>query len=675
MQVSDDIESGERYEATKSLYKALYGESESDARHVLEECGKLSNGALHVFTLHNNTPLHKTCYIKNYDLANKLLDQLPPDFPISRLMFQNSCGNSLLHDSSTSNKGVEFITKLLTKAPGMLHQKNRWGETAAFQAVRYGRRHVFLYLVDKIDKLCACPQNGFDHLYFFQRHDKTTILHMAILTGYYDIGLIIAKRYRELCNLRAQDGLTALQILASSPTAFFSGNELGILKGLIYSCISVDDDRDVHATETKGISSIFNTEGEPWCTWSAIDNIRTQKRSQEDALELVKILVSLDTSWQKTYRKKPEVTPSINRVCTNYVNKAAEAHDIMVNETTEDENGSISYDNENGDTPLIIAATAGCIEIVEEILEQCPQAMEHLNRVGQNVLHVSLKNRNLNVFRLVLKKNLDIRGSLRVIDYHGNCILHMVGLKKLNFAAVKLKSPLLQLSDNLRLFEDVQMMCPSYLVNHRNNQKMTPFELMELNNEELRSNAKDWLRQTAEYCTAVIILIVTVTFAAAYTVPGGSDQNTGFPILIRKPFFIAFTMTDVLTLSFALTALAVFLSLLTSSYKLRSFCRSLPQKVLFGFTLLFCSVTMMMISFASTVILIFSGRKQWTKVFIYIAAFVPVFIFVVSYIPLYVKLARTLKYWFITKCLGILPLPACITAMPKDAYGFRRGGI
>ncbi|KAK9683568.1 hypothetical protein RND81_10G150300 [Saponaria officinalis] len=601
MQVSDDIESGERYEATKSLYKALYGESESDARHVLEECGKLSNGALHVFTLHNNTPLHKTCYIKNYDLANKLLDQLPPDFPISRLMFQNSCGNSLLHDSSTSNKGVEFITKLLTKAPGMLHQKNRWGETAAFQAVRYGRRHVFLYLVDKIDKLCACPQNGFDHLYFFQRHDKTTILHMAILTGYY--------------------------------------------------------------------------EGEPWCTWSAIDNIRTQKRSQEDALELVKILVSLDTSWQKTYRKKPEVTPSINRVCTNYVNKAAEAHDIMVNETTEDENGSISYDNENGDTPLIIAATAGCIEIVEEILEQCPQAMEHLNRVGQNVLHVSLKNRNLNVFRLVLKKNLDIRGSLRVIDYHGNCILHMVGLKKLNFAAVKLKSPLLQLSDNLRLFEDVQMMCPSYLVNHRNNQKMTPFELMELNNEELRSNAKDWLRQTAEYCTAVIILIVTVTFAAAYTVPGGSDQNTGFPILIRKPFFIAFTMTDVLTLSFALTALAVFLSLLTSSYKLRSFCRSLPQKVLFGFTLLFCSVTMMMISFASTVILIFSGRKQWTKVFIYIAAFVPVFIFVVSYIPLYVKLARTLKYWFITKCLGILPLPACITAMPKDAYGFRRGGI
>ncbi|KAK9683565.1 hypothetical protein RND81_10G150200 [Saponaria officinalis] len=673
MQQFNDIESDVEYtNIKKELYKALYGHGNESHDLVIDLCKKLPYGAMHVFTIHNDTPLHKATYTKNFDLALKLLDQflLSENFSINRLMYKNDWGNNLLHNAATSNKGADFVKKLLSIAPEMLREKNRWGETASFQAVRYGRRHVFIILANEIDKFCASyhRQSMYNHLYFFQRYDKTTILHMAILTGYYDIGLTIARRYEHLCNEAAQDGWTPLQILARTPSAFFSGNEMGFLKRRIYSYVQANETWKLIRILMRLISCIFGNR-KSWCAWPAIDMIRSEKESHENVLKLAKILVSLDTSWQDTNKPGSEIKPS-----TAWTMDISIDHDKPVDRTLDisqnkSKNNSVSSDVNH--TPLIMAAKTGCIEIVDEILEQFPQAVEYLNHDGQNVLLVAVKNRNMNVFHHVNQKNLDIRSNLRVIDRHGNCLLHMVGWKKEIPAGVKLKIPVLQLSEDLQLFEDLQMRCPTYLLDHRNDENKTPYELMEVNNEELRSNAKDWLKRTAEHCTAIIILIATVAFAAAYTVPGGPNQQTGFPILIGKPFFLAFTMTDVLSLTFALTAAVIFLSLLTSSYKLQSFSRSLPQKVLLGLTLLFLSVTMMMVSFAATIILMTSRKKEWTKIAVYTAAFFPVCIFVVSYIPLYVELANTFRYWFF-KCRKILPVPAC-TSKPK--YSFRRGGI
>ena len=40
-------------------------------------------------------------------------------------------------------------------------------------------------------------------------------------------------------------------------------------------------------------------------------------------------------------------------------------------------------------------------------------------------------------------------------------------------------------------------------------------------------------------CTVVGALIVTLMFAAVFTVPGGNDQNNGFPIFLNKKLFMA----------------------------------------------------------------------------------------------------------------------------------------
>ena len=190
----------------------------------------------------------------------------------------------------------------------------------------------------------------------------------------------------------------------------------------------------------------------------------------------------------------------------------------------------------------------------------------------------------------------------------------------------------------------LEALCPNYLINHRNKQKKTARELFAAEKEKLRVEAKEWLKRTAEHCTVVIILIATVAFAAAYTVPGGPDE-TGFPILVHHPLFIIFAITDVLSLGFALTAVVVFLTILTSPYRLNDFRRSLPQKLWLGFTLLFLSVSMMMVAFAATIILMIHSKERWTKIALYIIAFFPILLFMLSYVPIYTNLLKTFNYW------------------------------
>lgn len=208
----------------------------------------------------------------------------------------------------------------------------------------------------------------------------------------------------------------------------------------------------------------------------------------------------------------------------------------------------------------------------------------------------------------------------------------------------------------------LEKLCPPYLVYHRNEENKTAHELFAEDKVKPHEEAKEWLKRTSEHCTVVIILIATVAFAAAYTVPGGPDE-TGFPILLHRPLFIIFAITDVLSLGFALTAVVVFLTILTSPYRLIDFRRLFPQKLWLGFTLLFLSVSMMMVAFAATIILMIHSKERWIKIALYIIAFFPIVLFMLSYIPIYTNLLKTFNYWF-KKSTKSLPRPTFGSRLP-----------
>jgi hypothetical protein len=187
----------------------------------------------------------------------------------------------------------------------------------------------------------------------------------------------------------------------------------------------------------------------------------------------------------------------------------------------------------------------------------------------------------------------------------------------------------------------VKSITKAHFIDHRNNNKDTAEALFATTNIKLRDEAREWLRHTAEGCSIVAVLIATVAFAAAYTIPGGPNQSTGVPVLFYHPFFVVFTATDVLSVTSALTSVLIFLSILIATFRLEDFKHSLPNKLMLGFTFLFLSVSMMMISFSATIILMISSKRRWTKILLYSLSFLPGGISTLAYFPLYLSLLKT----------------------------------
>ncbi|KAA8526408.1 hypothetical protein F0562_008389 [Nyssa sinensis] len=359
----------------------------------------------------------------------------------------------------------------------------------------------------------------------------------------------------------------------------------------------------------------------PW--WEAV---RKEVKRYDSALKLAKLLIEKDTSWKDTG----------DLVEDRIGGEASSSSDPSHKEKSSESNKNY--------TPLLLATKHGSIEIVREILKIYPQAVEHVDDKGRTILHLAIKYRQLEILDMMEEKIISMKRLVRKCDKKNNSILHMVGLKAKSGWIDDTRSPALQLQEEWLLFERVQNICSVHFFRHININGRTAEQVFANKNNKLRREAKEWLKRTAENSSIVAVLIATVAFAAAYTVPGGSDQNTGAPILLNQTFFIIFTITDVLSLTFALTSVIIFLSILTSPFRLIDFKQSLPQKLMLGFTCLIFSVSMMMLAFAATIILVIHNKGEWTKVALYTAAFLPVCVFAFSYLPLYSSLLRTLKY-------------------------------
>ncbi|ESR44799.1 hypothetical protein CICLE_v10003875mg [Citrus x clementina] len=128
-------------------------------------------------------------------------------------------------------------------------------------------------------------------------------------------------------------------------------------------------------------------------------------------------------------------------------------------------------------------------------------------------------------------------------------------------------------------------------------------------------------------------LVITVVFAAAFTVPGGSDSG-GIPNLLHKLSFTIFAISDTLALFSSITSVLMFSGILTSRYAEEDFLVSLPRKLIIGLTTLFFSIASMMVAIGATVFI--SLYHKWNLVFIPITlvGFVPVTLFALLQFPL-----------------------------------------
>ena len=161
----------------------------------------------------------------------------------------------------------------------------------------------------------------------------------------------------------------------------------------------------------------------------------------------------------------------------------------------------------------------------------------------------------------------------------------------------------------------------------------------------LIKHAQDWIKLTAQSCSAITVLVATVAFAAVYQVPGRID-NRRIPKLLGSPIFWFFTIMDVVALRSSMSAVVMFLSILTSPFDMWEFRKSLPQKLSVGFTMLFLSLMTAMLSFCATILLttIRVESKTWSISLLYNVAFFPVSIFGLMQFPFYMAFKRVVVH-------------------------------
>jgi hypothetical protein len=186
--------------------------------------------------------------------------------------------------------------------------------------------------------------------------------------------------------------------------------------------------------------------------------------------------------------------------------------------------------------------------------------------------------------------------------------------------------------------QEVESISVPKIKNYVNHQGFTPRELFTENHKDLKKEGEKWMKGTATSCTVVGTLIVTIMFAAAFTVPSGNNQATSFPIFLNERLFMLFIISDALSLFSSTTSVVMFLGILTSRYAEDDFLESLPRKMIIGLSTLFFSIAAMMIAFSTALFIMLQEQYSWIIIPVICLATVPVTLFILMQFPLLVDM-------------------------------------
>lgn len=322
------------------------------------------------------------------------------------------------------------------------------------------------------------------------------------------------------------------------------------------------------------------------------------------------------------------------------------------------ESNSIYYSK-----PIIEAASNGAYEVVQEIADTFPQAIWYSDESGHFMIQLAILHRCEKVYNLTYQMSDHKHFHKTLKDSHNNNLLHLAGKlappHKLNLvsgAALQMQRELqwfkvtilkislyyyffsLYIDKIVILLQEVETFVhPKYKM-EKNSFEQTPEMLFTKEHKKLVRDGEEWMKKTADSYTVTAGLITTIVFAAAITVPGGNNGDTGHPIYAKELSFLIFAVADAISLFTSTTSLLLFLSILTARYAEQDFLFTLPSRLIMGLATLFLSTSSMMIAFGASLYLLFGQGKDWILIPIAALSGLPITCFVTLQFPLLVEL-------------------------------------
>ncbi|KAG6382281.1 hypothetical protein SASPL_158054 [Salvia splendens] len=237
---------------------------------------------------------------------------------------------------------------------------------------------------------------------------------------------------------------------------------------------------------------------------------------------------------------------------------------------------------------------SGNDDFLVELFQNDHNLLYKVNKSSHSIFHVAVLHRYPKVFNLTyeLGGTKDLIASY--IDNDGNNILHLAGRL----------APQNQL-DNI----------PGAAMQMQR-------EVLWFKHKELKKRAEEFMKQTAKSC----MLVATVVFTTAFTVPGNNRIITVFPA------------SEVVVMFSLLTSMLMFLSLLTSRYSDEDFLKKLPLCLAVGLSSLFVSILAMDVAFVTWLRFFEHGWPAMTLLLIFLVS-APMMFMVLEF-PLLVSILR-----------------------------------
>ncbi|CAL5410513.1 unnamed protein product [Camellia sinensis] len=287
---------------------------------------------------------------------------------------------------------------------------------------------------------------------------------------------------------------------------------------------------------------------------------------------------------------------------------------------------------------LFTAAELGIVEFITVLIRSYPDLLWKVDDQSRSIFHVAVAHRQEKIFNLIYEIGAlkDLIAAYK--DENNVNMLHLAGKLAPSNRLKTDSGAALQLRRELQWFKEVEKIVQPLYTEMKDSEGRTPHILFTEEHKALMREGEKWMKDTASSCMVVATLIATVMFAAAFTVPGGNDNDTGRPILLSEMSFMVFAISDALALFSSATSLLIFLSILTSRYAEEDFLDSLPRKLILGLATLFISIATMMTSFCATLFIVLDGKLSWVAIPMVVVACIPATLFALLQFPLFVDM-------------------------------------
>ncbi|KAL5781884.1 hypothetical protein ACOSP7_006913 [Xanthoceras sorbifolium] len=440
--------------------------------------------------------------------------------------------NTVLHINITSEKvSIEFVEEILGICPSLLLQVNAQGDTPLHVAAKFEHVAVVEVLIKLAKAQHVELESGIGaarQMLRMTNNKGNTALHEAVRNKVASVVRILVKEDPDFSYSANNCGETPLYIAA----------EIGFSSAvfeLLETCSSATHEGPNGKTALHAAAR------------------RNYRGLTKDILEKKKSLTKEidDNGWTPLH-------------CAAYYGR------FRVTDVLLEYDKSVAYiaDKYRKMTPLHLAASRGHIDIIRGIISYCPDCYELVDNRGWNVLHFAMATLNKEELCSLAEIPL-IKKLVHEKDVKGNTPLHVL-------AAVTPYS--LSIQDIVNKFEGDKLSVNKQNVNVTNLFRRSCSELkeeiFELSKETgdigsyplgvigredgIANDNLKLLEKAKESHLVVAALIATVTFAAAFTLPGGykSEQgkNQGTAILSRNSAFQSFVIADTIAMVFSMLA-------------------------------------------------------------------------------------------------------------------------